>query len=339
MSSNTVIVVGAGVIGASIAYHLASQGAEVLLVDAALPGFGATRHSFGWIGRSPGDVSPAGELRALGRLHWERLRKEVPELDVHWCGAVVWGEFFSGDDAVLSDDAAVREPNLVSPPSRSEFRSDDGWVDATSATESLIRAAQQAGAKVRLGTPVTRLVCADDGTVVGVMLGSETLAASTVVVAAGTGSTALCASAGFVLPMVSSPSVMVRLQAPVGIVTGIVANDLFEARQSRDGMVLMPVDHDGESSMAALMRIGEAAQRLFVESFTGAAETRLVGVDIGWRPMLADGDPSVGYTGVPGLYVAVAHPGVTLASVIGDAVADEILTHETRAEFALFQPR
>ncbi|MCP1415483.1 FAD-binding oxidoreductase [Paenarthrobacter sp. A20] len=325
MVSREVIVVGAGIVGSSIAYQLAAAGAGVTLIDAALPGSGATKHSFAWIGRSPQDSSPEEKLRSQGRDHWHRLAQEVPELEVHWTGALVWGEYFSHDGAPQTDRAEVIEPNLVMPPNRSEQRADDGWLDPVRATESLVRAAQRYGASTRFGSPVSRLARSEEGTVIGVELGTEVLPASTVVVAAGTGSTALCATANVDLPMVSSPSVMVQLHAPPGIVQGIIANDHFEARQSTDGTTLMPVEYNGETSTEDLGHTGEEALRVFQKSFRGSSEASLKSVEIGWRPMPANGESTVGYSSVPGLYIAVAHPGIMLGSVIGHTAAEEIL--------------
>ena len=47
-----VIVVGAGIVGASIAYHLAAAGAAVTVLDAGAVGAGASAKSFGWINAS-----------------------------------------------------------------------------------------------------------------------------------------------------------------------------------------------------------------------------------------------------------------------------------------------
>lgn len=43
------IVVGAGIMGASIAYHLASRGIKVTVIDKNHQASGATGSSFGWI--------------------------------------------------------------------------------------------------------------------------------------------------------------------------------------------------------------------------------------------------------------------------------------------------
>ena len=47
---STVVVVGAGIVGSSVAYHLAREGVSVTLIDRApSPAAGVTRDSFAWI--------------------------------------------------------------------------------------------------------------------------------------------------------------------------------------------------------------------------------------------------------------------------------------------------
>ncbi len=53
---STVAIVGAGIVGASVAYHLACRGVPVTLIDRApSPAAGATGDSFGWIGDAGGE--------------------------------------------------------------------------------------------------------------------------------------------------------------------------------------------------------------------------------------------------------------------------------------------
>ncbi|WP_268608941.1 FAD-dependent oxidoreductase, partial [Escherichia coli] len=47
-TSSRIVIVGAGIVGASIAYHLARQGQRVIVVEQAYPAAGATGSSFGW---------------------------------------------------------------------------------------------------------------------------------------------------------------------------------------------------------------------------------------------------------------------------------------------------
>lgn len=58
------VVVGAGIVGASVAHHAARAGAAVTLLDAGPPGAGVTADSFAWIGSSGVRLGPAAALRA-----------------------------------------------------------------------------------------------------------------------------------------------------------------------------------------------------------------------------------------------------------------------------------
>ena len=44
-----VTVVGAGIVGAAIAFHLSRLGVNVTVLEAETPGAGASGHSFAWI--------------------------------------------------------------------------------------------------------------------------------------------------------------------------------------------------------------------------------------------------------------------------------------------------
>ena len=57
------IVVGSGIIGASVAYHLAVRGAEVTVVTGGRPGGIATAASFAWINAAPENSRPSFEFR------------------------------------------------------------------------------------------------------------------------------------------------------------------------------------------------------------------------------------------------------------------------------------
>lgn len=48
-ASAHVIVVGAGIVGASIAFHLSRRGARVTVLEAGEPGQGASGVSFAWV--------------------------------------------------------------------------------------------------------------------------------------------------------------------------------------------------------------------------------------------------------------------------------------------------
>ena len=85
-----VIVIGSGIIGASIAYHLAKAGAEVTVIEADEPGGIATRASWAWINASWGNPEPYFRLRLRSIEHWHKMQSEIPSLAINWCGGLIW---------------------------------------------------------------------------------------------------------------------------------------------------------------------------------------------------------------------------------------------------------
>ena len=78
MTGKRIIVVGAGIIGASIAWHLAKAGAEVTVIEAGEPGGVATRNSWAWINASWGNPETYFRLLNAPVEEWRRIDREVP---------------------------------------------------------------------------------------------------------------------------------------------------------------------------------------------------------------------------------------------------------------------
>src|SRR5258708_15641506 len=88
--SPSVLIVGAGIVGASVAWHLARAGARVTVVDAGELGGVATRKSWGWINASWGNPEAYFRLRVQAMEEWRRLERELPEIRVAWVGGLLW---------------------------------------------------------------------------------------------------------------------------------------------------------------------------------------------------------------------------------------------------------
>ncbi|MCH2466277.1 MAG: FAD-binding oxidoreductase, partial [Gemmatimonadetes bacterium] len=89
-----VVVVGSGIVGSSIAYHLARRGAEVTVCEKEAPASGATSKSFAWINASAGKQPyHYYRLNRLSALAYRHLEAEVGgELQVQWGGSLEWAE-------------------------------------------------------------------------------------------------------------------------------------------------------------------------------------------------------------------------------------------------------
>ena len=84
--SDRIVIAGAGIIGASIGYHLAKRGAQVTILEQTRPGAGATQNSFAWLNASK-RPRPYYELNLMGIMGWRRLGLEIgPELRIQWGG-------------------------------------------------------------------------------------------------------------------------------------------------------------------------------------------------------------------------------------------------------------
>src|SRR5829696_688733 len=87
-SSPTVVVVGSGIVGASIAWYLSAAGAHVIVIDAGAAGGVATPASFAWINASWGNPEPYFRLRMRAIAEWARLKAAVDAIPLAWSGGL-----------------------------------------------------------------------------------------------------------------------------------------------------------------------------------------------------------------------------------------------------------
>lgn len=211
-----VIVIGAGVQGASLAFHLARAGVRPLVLDR--PGVTSAT------GRSSGMVRMHYDLPENAALAWrsfDYFRNWADAVGGH-CGFVRTGFLqlvppeltpqlranlqmqqglgiptllVSADDVRrLAPEMAVGDEEVAA------YEPESGYADPATAAASLLAAARQLGAEVRPATHVTA-VLADADRVTGVRTTSGEVRADIVVLAAGAWSTRLAAGIGLDLPV------------------------------------------------------------------------------------------------------------------------------------------
>ncbi|MEU6824141.1 FAD-dependent oxidoreductase [Streptomyces atriruber] len=347
-----VVVVGAGVTGASVAYHLASRGGVpvTLLEQGSGPAAGVTADSFGWVSGAGGDWPGGGEdLRGYVLADYRRLEGELPHVAVRRTGSLNWVDG-AGEESrevpgrvrVGRSDIAALEPALRNPPDQAVHTPGDIGVDAPALTGALVAAAEAHGAIVLYETDVTSLRRAggsggSGGRVEGVMSSTGFHAAATVVLTAGTGVPELCKPLPVDLPVAVSPATLVRIAAPPGLVRNIVAGPGFEVREARDGELLLPLSHEGRAAPGA--EVAHDVLRRFRANFRGSDQCRLLGHRTARRPIPVHG-PLIGYaTHDRSVYVAVMHSAVTLAPTVGRLVADELVSGRPTPELRRCRPR
>lgn len=342
-----IVVVGAGIVGASLAYHLALKNAKVMVVDAGDIASGVTGRSFAWINTSHAEPDPIHQLRSAAIEEYQRLEAQLPGLEIRWTGALS----YSADtlNAGGSDKgASVKrlttpqilelEPHLKNPPQYARYAAAEGALDAVAATHALIAGAQRCGADVFTQTRVTGFTT-EDNKVTGVMTDNGIITADIVVLAAGTGSKALAAMLDVSLPVNASPAIFIRYTPQPGLVKTLISSPEMEVRQTADGTLLAAEDYIDDAvenqPTAIALRAADAIQK----ELHGVKDIEVQSACVGLRPMPADGVPVVGYLPtVGGVYVCAMHPGVVLAAVVGRLASEEIIDNTRSSALAPCRP-
>ncbi|BDI60071.1 NAD(P)/FAD-dependent oxidoreductase [Qipengyuania nanhaisediminis] len=85
-----VAVIGAGIVGASIAYNLAKAGAEVTIFDRHDVATRASRGTFAWLNATWAKQPRAyHRLNQLGMAGWQELESAL-DIPVKWGGSLEW---------------------------------------------------------------------------------------------------------------------------------------------------------------------------------------------------------------------------------------------------------
>ena len=212
------IVIGAGVMGASIAFHLAERGLKVAILERKVTASGATGHSSGlvrmhydlaaeseltfksyqlyfnnWKERVGGDCGfiNTGFMQIAKREHEEKLRGNVANQQ----------RIGINTSVVSAAEAKKLFPDLVTDHfDFAAYEPDSGYADATLTTNSFIEAAKRNGATLIQNCEVTAVRTAG-GKVTGVDTTKGDFDAPIVVNAAGAWAKQVAGLAGIEVPL------------------------------------------------------------------------------------------------------------------------------------------
>lgn len=334
-----VIVAGAGIIGATIAWNLARAGADVLVLDGDEPGGIATPRSWAWINASWGNPEPYFRLRRRSMALWRELDRDVPGLAVNWCGGLLWdlepaalkayakeqGSWGYGTRLVSRAEALQIEPNLNQAPDLAVHVAEEGVVEPAAATAAILAAAKTAGASV-ISKAHIKWLEDSHGRVSAAVTEEGALKADEIILATGTGTPAILKSIGLSLGMSAPPGLLSHSEPAPDLLKGLVMTPGLHVRQTAEGRLVAGTDFTGTDPGDDPEGMARGLHAQVQTLIRGSEEVPLAFHTVGYRPTPADGFPAVGrFVGKQGLYVAVTHSGVTLAPAIGAMVAREIL--------------
>ncbi|CAK7212896.1 hypothetical protein SBRCBS47491_001619 [Sporothrix bragantina] len=350
-----VIVVGAGIVGASIAWHLAAKHNQTVTVTVVAPdiagGGTATPNSFAWLNANFNNARPYFDVRHRSMKHWHNMIDQIPGLSelARWNGNVQWQQDEADlanhikqhaswgykTEKITNDEVLHREPWLVETclPAWGWAASlpEDGSIEPALAARTMIADACAHGATVREET-VERLLF-EDGKIVGVVTPNGPIKADHVVLAAGLGTVSLAAAVGVTVPVHSRPGLIVHSK-PVAtrLLNGLAISNGPHMRQTVQGRIIAGRHYSGGSPTtdpaAEAQVFFKKVQAMFRSDLDGlpCPPLELDFYTVGYRPDPEDGLPILGDSGKPGLTLAVMHSGVTLAAFVGQTLSDLVAT-------------
>jgi glycine/D-amino acid oxidase-like deaminating enzyme len=367
-SGPSVIVIGGGVIGMSIALHLKWQGARVHLIERSTLGSGVSQGGGGWVAaqgrrnihqlafaldsiaqypqmleRIGGDAGFAecGSLLLLETDDHIAARRDVLADQMQLPG-------YDGFDILTPADLqklepAIRSPHIIA----ASYRARDCQVDPPALMDAMAAAVRRDGITTAEGATVEGLARTAAGWTVSTTLGD--FSSDVVVNAAGYGAPSISAMVGRPLEVnYISGQIMRSPPRPFYVRALIVAAHNHhipncparDLRQGADGRIWIgTVNHTNTGVEPVVSRadtdlVRAQMSRLFPE----LADLPLERGYAGKRPLAADGLPLYGAQG-DGMYIAAPMSGIAEAAAAGRTMAELITTGASPGLPEAFSPQ
>jgi sarcosine oxidase subunit beta len=363
-----VIIVGAGIAGVSIAFHLAERGVKPLLIEREHPASGATGKSSGvvrmhydleaesrlawtslgyfrnWRERIGGECgfTRTGFLQIVGPEHNEALHANVA---VHQRIGIPTKVVTAADVKAIAPCLATDDFELAA------YEPESGYADPAATTASLLEAARARGARLIQPCRVTG-IRTSRGKVTGVQTDRGDFDAPVIVDAAGPWAGEVARMAGVELPLGTWTHDVLLIRRPEEVGSHpVVIDDALTMyfRMETGGLTLVALE-DGnrfdESPEAPLERV--AAD--FVERAVGRICRRIPGMEAGSMQsaycgrdgFTPDQRPILGPAGPEGFYLACGFSGTgfKLGPAVGACMAEWVLDgRATTVDVSIFTPR
>lgn len=352
-----VVVVGAGVVGAAIAYELSRRGASVIVLEREAIGSGSSAHATGLLSILGTEFSP-GDSFAMGIEAYRDFVTLVPELEaltgmdvlyqrppalrlaldedeaslIHqtlaWQRELVPCEWISGDE--------VRriEPRLSDAIVGAAHEPESAQLDSYRFNLALARGAELKGAEIR-NREVTGLV-RDGNRITGVRCGGETVSCGTVVLAPGPWADVVARWIDFPVPVspmkgerlllkYDAPPLPVIISSPkrghmISRLDGLWSVGSTGGRDYDDRDAFRGIEFDRRPTEAARYELIQRA----LDVFPGLEDAEVVQQLAGSRPLSVDRHPIVGRVpGLDGVLLATGHStkGIHLGPITARMIA------------------
>ena len=361
--SPDVVVIGAGVVGCSIAYYLAREGVKVTLLEREAIGSGAT----GSLSLLGAEFSPGASFE-MARVSYSEFLQIVPELESATGmdllyqrrpslrlalddeeadlikDLMVWQQPHVSMHWIDAQEVRAIEPRLSHSIIGAVYEDESAQLDSYRLNLALGRGAELKGASI-LYREVTGLLTSG-ATISGVSTASGDIHCDAVVVAAGTWSRAFTPWLGFPVPVRPMKGERLLLNYPgeplpvlisspkrghmISRTDGLTSVGSTGGRDYDQKELFWGEEFDRQPTEAARLELLRRA----LDVFPDLERAELVQQLAGSRPLSPDSKPVIGpVPGREGIYLATGHTtkGIHLGPITGRIITDYICHGTTQA--------
>ncbi len=361
------IVIGAGVVGCSVAYYLAREGIKVTLLEREAIGSGASAHATGSLSLLGAEFS-AGASFEMARASYAEFHQLVPELEDATAmdllyqrrpslrlalddgeidlirELMVWQEPLVKMRWIDADEVRAIEPRLSPSIIGAVYEDESAQLDSYRFNLALAQGAELKGASI-IHREVTGLIT-NGSAVSGVQTASGDVHCDAVVVAAGTWSRAFTPWLGFPVPVRPMKGERLLLNYPGEPLPVLISSPRRGHMISRtDGLTSVGStggrDYDQRDLFAGEEFDRQPTESARLELLQRAIDVlpdleraELVQQLAGSRPLSPDSKPIIGpVPGREGVFLATGHTtkGIHLGPITGRIIADYIRHGSTEA--------
>ena len=359
-----VLIIGAGIIGCSIAYELAKKKVKVTVIDkAASVGTEASWAGAGILTSHATTNEPYPELcRASLDLYpnlVEELRVET-NIDIEFIRSGTLSVFFDEREAAGLIGLAERRINrgftaqILSPNEVWELEPavsknitgavlfpEDGHVRNTKMVKALAIGASNYGTEFLLGNPVSNFI-KENGHIIGVNVNGEIIHADTFVIAAGCWSGKIAADLDFHISILPAKGQIVLIESVPPIIGRTIDGLGIYIVPRADGKILLGatvemVGYEKTPTVNGVKQMIDAAIVIAPE----LAECKFEQTWVGLRPYHKKG-PCLGHIpGYDNVVLASGHykNGILLAPITGKLISELLTLGKTSLSLSSFEPR
>lgn len=338
-----VVIIGSGVVGSSIAYHLSERKEkEILVIDKGFPLSGTSGSTQAWVWVHNKTPSWYGELSMYSAELYPFLEKKIGDVEYKRTGGIA--PFFDEADRekalrlaekqakvgiqidVLNREQVLeKEPALSPNIAGATFSRIDGNVNPFRLVELYIKAAKKNNVQFSFYNPVIDILKKNGKFEITTKEG--TYFAKQLILSGGPWTKGLGKLIGVDIPVkqVRGQIIVTEPLAP------ILKHTIGGMRQADNGEILVGYSKEevGYDRRTTLDVIQDTA-KMAVDYLPALAKANVVRCFSGIRVMPEDGFPILGeIPSVENAYLAVMHSGVTLSPLVGTLMTELLMEGET----------